>query len=93
MGFTIVEKPSFTDYYEVMKELAECYDTLGFLRVQELEKKAEVWQRDPNTSIQTRDRTASYAAATITAEILETEARVQSLNVARAYIERYLNGP
>lgn len=91
MGESIVEYPSFADYYEIMKELAECHETLGFLRSQELDKKAEVWQRDPNASIQTRDRTASYAAATITTEILETEARLHSLTIARAYTERYLD--
>ena len=86
------EVPSFYDYYDVMKELSECYDTLGYLRSQELMKKQEVWSRDTNSSIQTRDRTASYAAATITAEILEIEARAQSLTVQRAYIERRLDG-
>lgn len=75
---------------EIIEELAEAYETLGFLRSQELLKKRDIWNADPNASIQARDRTATYGAADITAEIYQVEARIHVLNVRRSYLERCL---
>lgn len=75
---------------EIIDELADAYEALGFLRSQELLKKRDIWNADPNASIQARDRAASYGVADITAEIYTVEARIHSLNVRRSYEERCL---
>lgn len=76
----------------VVQELCENIDQLGFLRTQELEAKREVWTADPTASIQTRDRTATYAASHITTQILTTEATIDRLRQERMLVERLIDG-
>lgn len=75
----------------IVYDLACAYDQIGFLRSQELETKKETWNADPQASIQTRDRTASYAASHITTEIYKLEASIQRLNQERMLVERLLD--
>jgi len=75
----------------VVQELCQAYDHLGFLKSQELEAKRDVWTADPAASIQTRDRTASYAIIHITTEIVQLEAHIHALQLERALIERLID--
>lgn len=79
-------------YESVLSDLKELYVELAFLQSQELETKREIWTRDPETSIQARDRAASYGAAHITTQILAVEAQIKCLNLDRTYLERVLDG-
>ena len=76
---------------EIVQELCTWYDQVGFLRSQELEAKKQVWVSDPNASIQTRDRTATYSASHITTQIFEAETTLQRLNLERQLVERLLD--
>lgn len=80
------------DYSLVLQDLKELYVELSFLQQQELELKREIWSRDPETSIQARDRAASYGAAHIATQIMQVDAQIRCLNLDKTYLERVLNG-
>jgi len=79
------------EFSDLIHELKDLYDELGFLRSQEIMKKKEVWSADQNASIQVRDRTASYAAAEITAEIYKVEARIHSVKASITLCQYFLH--
>lgn len=68
--------------YLLLKSL---HEQLAFLRCQELECKREVWCADPATSIQARDRAATYAAVHITTEIIKVEAQIKCALLDKEY--------
>lgn len=80
------------DYSLVLQDLKEMYVEISFLQQQELELKREIWSRDPESSIQARDRAASYGAAHITTQIMAVDAQIRCLQLDKTYLERILNG-
>lgn len=79
------------DYHNVLQDLKELYVELSFLQQQELELKRELWARDPESSIQARDRAASYGVVHITTQIMAVDAQIRCFNLDRTYLERILN--
>lgn len=79
------------DYSLVLQDLKELVVELSFLQQQELELKRELWTRDPESSIQARDRAASYGVAHITTQIMQVEAQIKCLQLDRVYLERVLD--
>lgn len=75
----------------VVEELCTSIDQLGFLETEELELKKTVWSADPESSIQTRDRTATYAASHITTQIKTLERTIQYLHLERQLLERLID--
>lgn len=73
--------------------LKSLYDQLAFLKVQELETKREVWCSDPESSIQARDRAASYAATHITTEIIKIEAQIKCALLDKEYEDAHEQNP
>lgn len=80
------------DYSLVLQDLKELAVELSFLQSQELELKREIWSRDPESSIQARDRAASYGVVHITTQIMQVEAQIKCLSYDKLYLERVLNG-
>jgi hypothetical protein len=75
----------------VVYDLASTYEELSFLRPQELSSKRLSWETDTESSIQARDRAASYSAASVTGQILEAEANLSRYKEERAFIERLID--
>lgn len=78
------------DYSLILQDLKELYVELSFLQQQELELKRELWSRDPETSIQARDRAASYGVVHITTQIMAVDTQIRCLTLDKIYLERVL---
>ena len=86
---------SLQQLYELLcsitHDLVELYDSQGFLQAQELDQKYTTWTADVESSIQARDRAASYSAARITSELYKVEANIRALNLERQLVERLID--